>query len=94
MEAKRKLKNKTEISEAKKSEAIKQLNEKIENRLSFAIKDINSVYFDYNTICINFDTYQQQNCDFEIDFYTFLSFFDTSMIDKIKTELINLIKEK
>lgn len=62
--------------------------------INFAIKDITSYYFDYNSIVIHFDTYQSKNNCMEIDFYTFLHSFDTSVINMIKENLINLIKTK
>ena len=62
--------------------------------MSFAIKELNSIYFDANMICISFDTYQSKDNHLEIDMYQFLSMIDTSLILDIKSKLTNYINEK
>lgn len=53
----------------------------VENqKLSFAIKNINNVYFDMQLMNIDFDCYQNENNHLEIDMYQFLECFDTDMI--------------
>lgn len=78
-----------------KNKKINSKNEiEISTPLNFAIKEINSVYYDYNFLSINFDTYTTKDNHLEIDYYTFLQFFDKNVIEQMKKALIEVINEK